>query len=147
MLITLVVSNSLLPHGPQPARPLCPWDSSGKKTRVGFHFLLQYIFCVDIYIHTHTLHTHTHTYMYSFFIFFSIMVYHKILNMVLIHSMHHALHLLTPASRSIPSSTPLHLGNRQSTLCESVSVLQVGSFASYCRLHVQVISYDSCLSD
>ena len=39
-----VVSDSLPPHGLQPTRLLCPWDSSGKNTRVGSHFLLQQIF-------------------------------------------------------------------------------------------------------
>ena len=39
-----VVSDSLPPHGLQPTRLLCPWDSSGKNTRVGSHFLLQRIF-------------------------------------------------------------------------------------------------------
>ena len=29
----------LWPHGPQPARILCPWHSPGKNTRVGCHFL------------------------------------------------------------------------------------------------------------
>ena len=29
------------PHGLQPARLLCPWDSPGKNTGVGCHFLLQ----------------------------------------------------------------------------------------------------------
>ena len=28
-------------HGLQPARFLCPWDSPGKKTGMGCHFLLQ----------------------------------------------------------------------------------------------------------
>ena len=37
----LVTSNSLWPHGLQPARLLCPWDSPGKNTGVGCHFLLQ----------------------------------------------------------------------------------------------------------
>ena len=32
------------PHGLQPARLLCPWDSLGKNTGVGCHFLLQGIF-------------------------------------------------------------------------------------------------------
>ena len=32
---------TLRPHGPQPARILCPWDSPGKNTGVGCHFLLQ----------------------------------------------------------------------------------------------------------
>ena len=30
----------LQPHGLEPARLLCPWDSPGKKTGVGCHFLL-----------------------------------------------------------------------------------------------------------
>ena len=41
---SLNVSNSLWPHGLQPSRLLCPWDFSGKNTRVGCHFLLQGIF-------------------------------------------------------------------------------------------------------
>ena len=36
-----VVSDSLRPHGPQPARLLCPWDSPGKSTGVGCRFLPQ----------------------------------------------------------------------------------------------------------
>ena len=36
-----VVSNSLRPHAPSPARLLCPWDSPGKNTKVGGHSLLQ----------------------------------------------------------------------------------------------------------
>ena len=39
-----VVSHSLRPHGLQPARLLCPWDSPGKSTGVGCHALLQGIF-------------------------------------------------------------------------------------------------------
>ena len=38
------MSDSLRPHGLQPARLLCPWDSSGKNAGVGYHFLLQGIF-------------------------------------------------------------------------------------------------------
>ena len=34
---------TLQPHGPQPARLLCPWDSPGKRTGAGCHFLLQEI--------------------------------------------------------------------------------------------------------
>ena len=36
-----VVSDSLQPHGLQPARFLCPWNSLGKNTGVGNHSLLQ----------------------------------------------------------------------------------------------------------
>ena len=32
------------PHGLQPTRLLCPWDSPGKNTGVGCHSLLQEIF-------------------------------------------------------------------------------------------------------
>ena len=39
-----VVSSSLWIHGLQPTRLLCPWDSPGRNTRVGCHFLLQGIF-------------------------------------------------------------------------------------------------------
>ena len=36
-----VVSDSVRPHRWQPTRLPCPWDSPGKNTRVGCHFLLQ----------------------------------------------------------------------------------------------------------
>ena len=39
-----VVSDSLQPHGLQPARLLCPWDFPGKNTGVGCHSFLQGIF-------------------------------------------------------------------------------------------------------
>ena len=35
------MSNSVQPHRWQPTRLFCPWDSPGKNTGVGFHFLLQ----------------------------------------------------------------------------------------------------------
>ena len=41
MLSRSVVSNSLQPHGLQPTRLLRPWDSPGKHTGVGCHFLWQ----------------------------------------------------------------------------------------------------------
>ena len=34
----------MTPHGLKPTRLLCPWDSPGKNTAVGCHFLLQGIF-------------------------------------------------------------------------------------------------------
>jgi len=40
----LVMSDSLQPHRLYPTRLLCPWDPSGKNTRVGWHSLLQGIF-------------------------------------------------------------------------------------------------------
>ena len=41
LLSCLVVSNSSQPHRQQPTRLLHPWDSPGKNTGVGCHFLLQ----------------------------------------------------------------------------------------------------------
>ena len=39
--VASVVSDSVRPHGLQPTRLLCPWDSPGKNTGVGCHFLFQ----------------------------------------------------------------------------------------------------------
>ena len=38
---TSVMSDSVRPHRRQPTRLPCPWDSPGKNTGVGCHFLLQ----------------------------------------------------------------------------------------------------------
>ena len=43
--VTLVVSDSVRPHRWQPTRFPCPWDSPGKSTGVGCHFLLQ---CMNV---------------------------------------------------------------------------------------------------
>ena len=39
-----VMPDSLQPHGLEPARLLCPWNSTGKVPGLGCHFLLQGIF-------------------------------------------------------------------------------------------------------
>ena len=39
--VSSVVSDSVRPHRVQPTRLPCTWDSPGKNTRVGCHFLLQ----------------------------------------------------------------------------------------------------------
>ena len=44
MLCLSVMSNSLQPHGLQPAKLLCPWNFPGKNTGVGCHFPLRVIF-------------------------------------------------------------------------------------------------------
>ena len=41
LLLASVVSDSVQPHRQQPTRLLCPWDSPGKNTEVGCHFLFQ----------------------------------------------------------------------------------------------------------
>ena len=46
-----VMSNSLWPHGLEPTRLLCPWDSSGRNIGVGCHFLLQMIFPTQGWMH------------------------------------------------------------------------------------------------
>ena len=42
--VSSVVSNSLQPYWPQLTRLLCPWDSPGENTGVGYHALLQGVF-------------------------------------------------------------------------------------------------------
>ena len=42
-----VMSDSLRPHGLLPTRLLPPWNSPGKNTGVGCHFLLQGIFPIQ----------------------------------------------------------------------------------------------------
>ena len=39
--VASVVSDSMRPHRRKPTRLPCPWDSPGKNTGVGCHFLLQ----------------------------------------------------------------------------------------------------------
>ena len=46
-VLCLVISNSLWPHGLTPARLLYPWNSPGKNTGEGCHFLLQGIFLIQ----------------------------------------------------------------------------------------------------
>ena len=41
MCVCSVMSNSLLRHGLQPTKLLCPWNFLGKNTEMGCHFLLQ----------------------------------------------------------------------------------------------------------
>ena len=45
--VAAVMSDSLWPHGPQPARLLCRWYSPGKNIGVGCHALLQGIFLIQ----------------------------------------------------------------------------------------------------
>ena len=56
-----VMSDSLWPHGPKPARFLCPWDSPGKNTGVGCLSLLQKpqgrVYCVCAGSVTHSCPT------------------------------------------------------------------------------------------
>ena len=60
MLTHPVMSDWLQPHGPQPTRVLYPWDSSGKNTGVGCHFLLQGIFLTQE-LNLHFLHEQVNT--------------------------------------------------------------------------------------
>ena len=56
-----VVSDSLWPHGPWPARLLCPRDSPGKSTGVGSHSLLQGTFLTQ---ESNTSHLHCRWILY-----------------------------------------------------------------------------------
>ena len=48
--VASVVPDSVQPHRRQPTRLLCPWDSPGKNTGVGCHFLLQ---CMKVKVLSH----------------------------------------------------------------------------------------------
>ena len=50
-----VVSESMRPYGRQPTRLLCPWDSLGRNTGAGCHFLLQGVFLTQG-LNQHLLH-------------------------------------------------------------------------------------------
>ena len=58
--------------------------------------------------------------------------------LLFIHSRCNSLHLLTTKSQSIPLPHPLPLGNHKSDVyvCESVTLLQIGSFVPYFRFHI-----------
>ena len=47
-----VMSNSLWPHALKPTRLLCPWDSPGKNTDMGWHSLLQNRSGLEIFLIT-----------------------------------------------------------------------------------------------
>ena len=88
------------------------------------------------------------------FVFFSITVYHKILNrfpilytrtLLFISSLSNRLHLLTPNSQSSPPHPPL-VTMSLLYVCESVSVSQVRSSVCHLRFHREVISCTICLS-
>ena len=55
MLSHKVMSDLLQPRGLQPTKLLCPWDSLGKNTGVGCHFLLRGIFPTEG-LKAHLLH-------------------------------------------------------------------------------------------
>ena len=49
------MSDSLQPHGLGPPRLVCPWNSPGKNTGVGYHSLFQGIFLAQR-LNPHLLH-------------------------------------------------------------------------------------------
>ena len=51
------MSDSVRPHRRQPTRLHCPWDSPGKNTGVGCHFLLQCIYLLGAICHFSKCHT------------------------------------------------------------------------------------------
>ena len=55
-----VMSNSLRPHGLEPARLPCPWDYLGKNTGVCCHFFLQGIFPTQADIISHVSNSFPH---------------------------------------------------------------------------------------
>ena len=99
----------------------------------------------DSVIHIYTL----------FFIFFSIMVYPRILNIVLCATRQNlvvypfCVQLFTSANSNLllyPSPSLLATSHLILCVCELVSLSQISSFVPYFRFHIKVISYHICLS-
>ena len=128
--------DSLPPHGLSPTRLLHPWDFPGKSTGVGCHFLLRGIF-VTQGLNPGLTHCRQMLYIYMcvcvcvcilFKIFFTIMAYNRILNVVL-YAIQVDLcylsisHIITYNCYPKPL-TSLHTGNHKSVLYvyNSVSV-------------------------
>ena len=63
--VASVVSDSLRPHRWQPTRLLCPGDSPGKNTEVGWYFLLQRTFPTQGRSNPHLLHWRHILYLWS----------------------------------------------------------------------------------
>ena len=137
--VASVVSDSVRPHGLQPTRLLCPWDSPGKNTGVGCHFLLHchlcsfyIIACISFFIELWLIHNvvpisatwenaiQLYIYTHCFLIFFSITAYQETgqllvpywMNLLLLHPLCNSLHPPTLDSQF----PPFPLGNLGSIL-------------------------------
>ena len=74
--VASVVFDSVRPHRRQPTRLLCPWDSPGKNTGVGCHFLLHPILKKQITAYKlHFLITQEFNYCFHFFMFIFIYLF------------------------------------------------------------------------
>ena len=111
------------------------WDFFLNRIMVDFQCFVNLCCIAKQFKYTHT-HTHTHT-----FKFLSVMAYHRILNIVLcaiqqdllfIHSVYSSLHLLTPASHSIPSLILSFLETR------SLFSVSVNLFLFHRQVHFQI---------
>ena len=126
----------------------------------------QYFIFIYIYIYTHIhiyiyMHTYIHIYIYSFSYSFPLwffigycMQFPVLYSMILlfIHSVYNSFHLLIPNAQYFPPPPPLTLDSCKSVLhgYELVPALQICSFGSYFRFHVQqsdVIWFRLSLSD
>ena len=149
--------------------PICPgWTYSGIGMRAEanwntfffkkilnyswFTMFCQFLLYSKVCVYTHT-HTHTHT---LFLTLPSIIFRQRWLYIVpvlcsktslLTLSKCNSLYLPTPNSQSIPLP-PSSPGCCKSSLhvCESVSILYIGSSVPYFRFHIQVIACGICLS-
>ena len=118
-----------------------PENYKSSLKRLGSLFKIYFIYVQLIYYNAVLIFTiqqsdsFIHIYTF-FFIFFSIMVYHRILNMapcargtlLSSHSLYNSLHLLILNSQStLPPPSPHLLGNYSPVLyvCESVSITQI----------------------
>ena len=139
--------NSLRPHGLQPIRLLCPWNSPGKNTGVDRHFLLQGIFltqrlnlgnlhCRQILYQRSHQGSHTYTYTPSFWISVPLrsppstvefpLLYSRLsLVLYFIHS--RSVYMSILISQLIPSPSPPCVHTFFLYVYDSICTLQTGS--------------------
>ena len=142
-----VVSDSLWSHGLGPARFLCYWNSPGKNTGVGCHFLVQGIFLTQGW----NMSLMSPALTGGFFTttppgkpMFSLIIY-------FVHCIN-SVYISIPVFQFLPTSPPTHFPLDSHIfvlyICVSTYALQVISCTPFSRFHIYALIYDIlCASD
>ena len=99
------MSDSLRPHGLEPAKFLCPWDFPGRNTGVGCHFILQGIFLESNLIFLWLLHSQAASFQLSHLQFISV----QLLSRVQLCDPMHCSTPGLPVHRQLPEFTQTHV--------------------------------------
>ena len=99
------MSDSLRPHGLEPAKFLCPWDFPGRNTGMGCHFILQGIFLESNLIFLWLLHSQADSFQLSHLQFISV----QLLSRVQLCDPTHCSTPGLPVHRQLPEFTQTHV--------------------------------------